>query len=190
MKPYIKFNTQKRIEAEKKINDKDGKALYKLMNNAICRKAMENLRNRLNFNKLVYTGMCILEKSNLLIYRFHYDYIQNKYNNKSKLLFADTEILMYEIETEDAYEDFGSNKEMFGFSNHPTKSKYYDNSNKLVIGKMKDGARSVAIEEFVGLKSKTYLFSVDDNSEHKKAKDVIRNVVTTIRYNEYVLLNN
>ena len=27
---------------------------------------------------------------------------------------------------------------MFDFSNYSTKSKYYDNSNKLVIGKMED----------------------------------------------------
>ena len=33
LKPYIKFNTQKRIEAEKN-NDKDGQTLYKLMTNA------------------------------------------------------------------------------------------------------------------------------------------------------------
>ena len=46
LKPYIEFGTQKkRIEAE--INkDKDGKALYKLINNAIYSKTMENLRNR------------------------------------------------------------------------------------------------------------------------------------------------
>ena len=48
---------------------------------------------------------------------------------------------------------------------------------------MKDGARGVAIEEFVGLKSKMYLSFVD-NSEHKKAKCVSRNVATT-RNNEY-----
>ena len=49
---------------------------------------------------------------------------------------------------------------------------------------MKDGARGVAIEEFVGLKSKMYL-SLVDNSEHKKAKCVSRNVVATTRNNEY-----
>ena len=49
---------------------------------------------------------------------------------------------------------------------------------------MKDGARGVAIEEFVGLKSKMYL-SFEDNSEHKKAKCVSRNVVATTRNNEY-----
>ena len=39
LKPYIEFNTQKRIEVEKN-NDKDGKPLYKLMNNAMYGKTM------------------------------------------------------------------------------------------------------------------------------------------------------
>ena len=45
LKPYFEFNTQKVIEAEKN-DDKDGKALYKLMNNAVHGKTIENLRNR------------------------------------------------------------------------------------------------------------------------------------------------
>ena len=49
---------------------------------------------------------------------------------------------------------------MLGFSNYLTK---YDNSNKLVIGKMKYQTAGVAIKEFVGLN---------------------RNVVATISYNE------
>ena len=36
---------------------------------------------------------------------------------------------------DDVFEDFSSDKEKFDFSNYSTKSKYYDNSNKLVIGK-------------------------------------------------------
>ena len=44
---------------------------------------------------------------------------------------------MYEIKTEDVYEDFSCNKEMFDFSNYLTTSKYYDDSNNLIIGKMK-----------------------------------------------------
>ena len=49
--------------------------------------------------------MCILELSKVLTYKFYYDFIKNKYDNKSKLLFTDTDILMYEIQTEDVYED-------------------------------------------------------------------------------------
>ena len=99
---------------------------------------------------------------------------------------------MYEIKTEDVYEDFSSNKEMFDFSNYSTKSKYYDDSNKLVIEKMRDETGGVTIEEFVKLKRKMYSLLLDDNIEHKKAKGVNRNVVVTVRHNEYknVLLNN
>ena len=48
------------------------------------------------------------------------------------------------------------------------------------------------IEKFVGLKPKIYSFLLDVNSEHKKAKDVNRNVVATIIHNQYkdVLPNN
>ena len=80
---------------------------------------------------------------------------------------------------------------MFDFSNYSTRSKYYDNSNKLVVGKMKDETTGVAVEEFVRLKPKMYSYFVNDNSEYKKAKGVNRNVVAGISHNEYkdVLLN-
>ena len=65
---------------------------------------------------------------------------------KSKLLFTDSDSLTYAIKAEDMYEDFNSNKEMFSFSNYSTKSKYYDDSNKLLIGKMKDKTGGIAIE--------------------------------------------
>ena len=123
------------------------------------------------------------------MYEFHYDYIKNKYDNDSKL-FTDTDSLFNEIKTEDAYEDFSSDKEMLDFSNYSTKSKYYDDSNKLVIGKMKEKTRGVVIKEFVGLKPKMYSFLVGNN-QHKKAKGVNRNVVAAISHNEYkdALLN-
>ena len=68
--------------------------------------------------------MCILELSKVLMYEFLYNYIKNKYVNKSKLLFTGTDSLMYEIKIEDVYEDFSCNKEMFDFSNYSAKSKY------------------------------------------------------------------
>ena len=99
---------------------------------------------------------------------------------------------MYEIKTEDVYEDFSSNKKMLDFSNYSTDSKYYVDSYKLVIGKIKDEISSFAIEEFVGLKPAMHSFLVGDNSEHKKANEVNENVVKTISLNEYkdVLVNN
>ena len=39
--------------------------------------------------------MFILDLSKVLMYEFHYDYIRNKYDNKWRLLFTDTDIFMY-----------------------------------------------------------------------------------------------
>ena len=56
-------------------------------------------------------------------------------------------------------------KEMFDNS---AKSKYYDDSNKLVVSKIENGTSRVAIEELVGIRPRTYLLLVYENSEHKK----------------------
>ena len=37
------------------------------------------------------------------MYKFHYDYIKDKYGDKARLLFTDTDSLTYHIETEDVY---------------------------------------------------------------------------------------
>ena len=64
-------------------------------------------------------------------------------------------------------------------------TKYNDDSNKLVIGKMKDEPGGVASEELVGLKPKMYSYLVDNNSERKKVKGVNGNVIAKTGYNDY-----
>ena len=52
------------------------------MNNAIYRKTRENLRNRIDMHwNLV---------NKVLMYEFCHDFIKNKHENNSKLLFTDT----------------------------------------------------------------------------------------------------
>ena len=150
-----------------KCTSKSSYILHKICDNnlvAICKSKLA-----LKLNKPAYIGMCIL------LYKVHYDYIKNKYDNNSKLLFTDTDSLMYEIKTEDVYADFSSNKEMFDFSSYSTNSEYYDNSNKLAkqisIGKMKDQTAGIPIKEFAGLKPKVYSFLVDNNMNIKKQKE-------------------
>ena len=45
---------------------------------------------------------------------------------------------------------------MFDFSNCSKDSTFFDETNKKVIGKMKDDFSGVIVSEFVGLKSKMY----------------------------------
>ena len=162
---------------------------HKLLDNDLD--AISKNKVTLRLNKSAYIGMCTLELSKVLMYELYFGYIKNKYGNNWRLLFTDTDSLMYEIKTGDIYEDFSNNREMFDFSNYSTKSKYYDNSNKLVVGKMKDETAGVCDWSFVELKPKMYSNLVEDNSEHKKAKSVNKNAVATISHNEHkdVLLN-
>ena len=52
------------------------------------------MSNKIFGNNLV--AICILELSEVLMYEFHCDYIKNKHDSKSKLIFTDTGSLMYE----------------------------------------------------------------------------------------------
>ena len=64
----------------------------------------------------------------------------------------------------DVSENFINDKEMFDLGNYSAEWKYFD-SNKLVVGKMKDETAGVTIKEFVGLKPKMYSFGVDDSTD-------------------------
>ena len=108
------------------------------------------------------------------MYEFHYKYIKNKFD--AKLLFTDADSLAYEIKTENVYEDFYLDKDLFAFSDYPLHSKFSDPVNKKVIGKMKEEVKGKIISEFAGLKSKMYsLISIDDK-EVTKAKGVNKKI--------------
>ena len=213
LKQYIDFNTEKRKNA-KNVFEKD---FFKLMNNSVFGKTMENIRKRvdvrlvteekkllkltskptyvsskifsenlvavhkiketLTLNRPAYVGMCILDLSKTLMYKFHYNYIKEKYGDKAKLLFTDTDSLTYEIEAEDVYQDFWKNKEMFDNSDYNENSLFFDKKNKKVIGKFKDEAAGVPICEFVGLRSKMYSYMKDDQKGGKTAKGIKKNVI-------------
>ena len=69
------------------------------------------------------------------MYDFYYNFIKKI---DAKLLFTDTDSLTYEIISEDVYEEFFKHKRLFDFSNYLKDSKFFDEINKKVIGKMKD----------------------------------------------------
>ena len=87
-------------------------------------------------------------------------------------MFTDTDSFVYEIKTEDVYEDFYADKNLFNYSDYPLNPKFYDPVNKKVIGKIKDEFKGRIISEFVGLKSKIYSLISVDNKEVTKAKGV------------------
>ena len=105
-------------------------------------------------NKLIYVGLEALDLSKWKIYDFHYNFFLKNFD--AELLFTDTDSLSYEIKSEDIYEEFFKWKDLFDFSNFPKDSKFFDETNKNVIGKMKGECGRVIVVEFVGLKSKMH----------------------------------
>ena len=69
----------------------------------------------LKLKKLAYAGMCLLDLTKVLMYELYFDYIKNTYDSNSRLLFTDTDSLMYEIKTEKFYEDHSKGKKVFDF---------------------------------------------------------------------------
>ena len=78
------------------------------------------------------------------------------------MLFTDTDSLTYDIKSED----------VFDFSNYPKDLKFFDESNKKVIGKIKDKFEGKIIDQFVELKSKMYSIKNSDRKESNTAKGV------------------
>ena len=133
--------------------------------------------------------MCILELSTTLMYDFHYNYIKQKYGDKAKLLFIDTDSLMYEIQTEDFYTDISEDvKHRFDTSDYPHNhpSGIPSGFNKKVLGMFKDEAGGKVIDEFVGLRAKLYSYKMFEGEESKKCKGVKKSVVKkSIMHEDY-----
>ena len=69
-------------------------------------------------------GFSIPELSKLLMNKFHYDHVCNKFD--AKLWFTDTHRLVYEIKREDVFEECFKDKKLFNFSEYPVDLKFYD----------------------------------------------------------------
>ena len=121
-------------------------------------------RTVLTLSNPIYVGFCILELSKLLMYQFHYDYVLKTFDNV-KLLFTDHDSLVYEIKGGNVYEQCFKDKHLFDFSGYNKDSVYYDDSNKKVLGKMKDEFNGVKTDEFVGLKPKMYSLTACNDKE-------------------------
>ena len=187
MKEYIDFNTRLRTEAK---NDFE-KDFYKLMNNAVFGKTMENIRKhrdiklvnneeaylravmkpnfksgtlfgpnlmgcemgkvKLVMNKPVYLAQAILDRSKIVMYEFHYDYMKRKYaDDKLTLCYMDTDSLIHDIETDDFYKHIADDVESkFDTCGYEPNRPLPVGKNKKVIGLIKDELGGGIMKEFV-----------------------------------------
>ena len=109
-------------------------------------------------NKPVYLGQAILDLSKIVMYEFHYDYMIPKYGlEKLKLCYMDTDSLVYDIKTEDFYEDIANDVEARFDTSGYSKTDFRPlpiGLNKKVIGLMKDELGGKIMTEFLALRPK------------------------------------
>ena len=225
LKTYIDFNTQLKMAAT---NDFE-KDFFKLMNNSVFGKTMENIRKHRNIglvtteekylhtvmkpnfesgvlfgenlmgcemgkikvvmNKPVYLGQTIVDLSKIVMYEFHYNYMVPKYGlEKLKLCYMDTDSLVYDIKTEDFYEDIANDVEARFDTSGYSKTDLRPlpiGLNKKVIGLMKDELGKI-MTEFVALRPKLYSYKKLDGSEDKKCKGIKKCIVKeTLTFEDY-----
>ena len=147
--------------------------------------AIHEIKPLLMLNKSIYVGFTVLELSKWMMYHFHCNFIKKNFN--AELLFTDTDSLTYKIKSKNVYENFFKWKDLFDFSNYLKDSKFFDDTNKKVIGKMKDEYSGVIIDQFIGLKSKMYSIKKVDGKESSTAKGV--NFATEFNEFKDVLFN-
>lgn len=141
---------------------------------------MEMKHPILKIDKPVYLGTVILELAKFYMYQFHYEVMKPHFGERIKLLYTDTDSLLYEVFTDDIFSDYLDLPEnTFDFSNFPKSHSLFNDSNKRVPGCFKDETKGRIIKSFVGLKSKMYAILMDDTSlpEIKVAKGVKKAVI-------------
>ena len=130
-------------------------------------------------NKPVYLGQAILDLSKIVMYEFHYDYMVPKYGlEKLKLCYMDTDSLVYDIKTEDFYEDIVDNiPARFDTSGCCPNRPLPVGLNKKVIGLMKDELGGKIMTDSVALRPKLYSYKKLDGLEDKKFKGIKKCIV-------------
>ena len=204
MKKYIDFNTKLRTAA----NNDFEKDFYKLINNSVFGKTMENLRKRRNIklvtNREAYPKLVLkpnfksgvlfganlmgCEMGKIKVVMNKHDYMKQKYPEGLTLCYMDTDSLIYDIETEDFYKDIAEDvKDRFDTSGYNKRSHrpLPVGLNKKVIGLMKDELGGQIMTEFVTLRPKMYAYKTR-SAESKKCKGIKKYVVKkTISFEDY-----
>ncbi|XP_077270985.1 uncharacterized protein LOC143902161 [Temnothorax americanus] len=201
LRSYIELNTKFRTQAKNEFE----KTLYKLMNNAVFGKTMENVRNHVDiklvtkwksrygaeamiarpnfhsssvfsenlvaielrklevkFYKPIYVGMCIFDLSKVCLYEFHHEYMSPLYRDSCRIMYTDTDSLIYHIKCDDAYENMKHDIVRLDTSNYAVDNAYdMPLVNKKVPGLMKNENNGVIMTEFVGLRAKMYALRID-----------------------------
>ncbi|XP_031777427.1 uncharacterized protein LOC107981297 [Nasonia vitripennis] len=149
--------------------------------------AIQLKRTSITIKKPIYVGLSILDMSKTLLYDFHYSYMKRRLGEKCKLLYTDTDSLIYEVDDVDMYKIMKEDLHKFDTSDYKENNQFgIPRVNKKVPGLMKDECNGKIMTEFIGLRSKMYSILIDGSETVKKAKGIKSSVVKkTITFEDY-----
>ena len=99
--------------------------------------AVELHKLEVKFNKSIY--VYILDISKVCLYEFHHKYILPLFRGKCKIMYTDTDSLVYSVECEDVYETMKRDIARFDTSDYPVDNAYgMPLANEKVSSLMKD----------------------------------------------------
>ena len=150
--------------------------------------AVELRKTEILFNKPIYVGLSVQHITKTLIYDFNYDHMLRKYANSCKLMYKDTDSLIYQVKCMNIYSAMKQDIHKFDSSDYlPNNVFDIPQANKKIAGLMNDECSGQIITEFVGLRIKMYSIRVNGQDFVKKAKGIRVGIIEkTIGFNDYV----
>ena len=137
---------------------------------------IESNANKVVYDRPSYIGNAILDLSKMYMFDFHYNYMKVKYAGKCELIYTDTDSFVYDIETDDLYQDNFNDRDKYFDLSEVKITKFKDEKNAKALGFFKDETNMIPITQFCALAPKSYSFITDKPIKEKINKKVCKGV--------------
>jgi hypothetical protein len=128
-------------------------------------------KSRVVVDKPVFIGATVLDLSKMLLFGFWYklkDFYESQ-GKKIRLMYTDTDSLLYWVMTENLEDDLKKMKKDFDFHKLPKDHPLYNSRNKMIPGKFKLEHKGEYIQEAVALGPKCKAVQVNNESIFKSS---------------------
>lgn len=156
--------------------------------------AIELNKSSITLNKPLFVGCAILEISKHMMFNFHYGEMKPRYGDNIKILYTDTDSLIYSIKCNNFYADMIRDSHLYDTSNYDLNNRFgIQQLHGKQLHKMKDENGGRVMSHFIGLSSKMYATKISNGRGIRRAKGVASSIVQDrITFDDYknCLFNN
>lgn len=139
---------------------------------------------QVEMNKAYAVGFTILERSKEFMFSQFYKQIKPRLG-RCKVAFSDTDSLLLIVKTKRKVDNLDKLKDIMDFSNYDPSHPKFNASNKNALGFFKDEMKGEKIDEFVGLRSKTYAMTTIGGKMHSRCKGIKKAYKKTIPFQSF-----